>query len=500
MRLLIVSLAILLVTSPSNSQAASRSADLDSWFNRDLAPYVKQQLSTLPRFRNESFRFVVMLDDSPQSEGSALAVGLRDRLRDAVSDVPGIRVAWQADQPGVGLVAGETGLNCTKNEANYFVGIELSESSAGQVKVQVRALDIEERSWVAGFSRSWSGPVTSGQRRQLRTYMADPTFRGERNAPWNDTETDLMAAHLAYELGCSLLRQTAGEYVVAANNYDGNIDATAALVELVSNNLAGARALQFSAAPSTANAVIEGKAHRIDDDLFQFWVTITPTDADVELAPLSADAYVRIPDQYKAASLVPEATYDLSKNEAGFLASFSVVRMQDQRSCMSGQSIFASNSNTGRNYGFGAGDCFALQVNSSGDAVVFFLNHQLNYGLVRLGNSSCTNGSVAKIARSGENVQFPLPLDSLQSGSWSGAEQWSLNPGRDTYYALASRETKAARALSRHIDKLPERCSSSVRNGLEGQALRNWLEELDAITGHWESAIDWQVVHVKDVY
>ena len=134
--------------------------------------------------------------------------------------------------------------------------------------------------------------------------MSDPTFRGERNAPWKDTETDLMAANLAYELGCKLLGQTAGEYVVATHDINGEVDPTTALVELVSNNLAGLRALQFAAGET--NAVIEGKAHRIDEELFQYWVTITPTDPDSEMTALSADAYVYIPDAYAAAALVPD--------------------------------------------------------------------------------------------------------------------------------------------------------------------------------------------------
>jgi hypothetical protein len=480
------------------SSAASRTVDLDTWFEHELAPYVRQQLTTLPRFRNESFRFVVMVDDSPQSEGNALAIGLRNKLRDSVTDIPGIRVSWQADQPGVGLVAGESNLDCTRNVADYYIGVELRETSAGNIDVTVRALDIEERTWVAGFSRSWQGPISGEHRRQLRQFVADPTFRGERNAPWDDSETDLMAAHLAYELGCNLLRQTAGEYVVADSRLDGNIDPTTALVELVSNNLAGLHALRFSADTETSNAIIEGKAHRIDDDLFQYWVTISPQNDDGELATLSADAYVRIPDRYKAATLVPEAIYELPKSRNGFLSAFGVVRMQNQQQCLADHAVFTGASNSGRR--FGGADCFALQVRAAGDAVAFFLNHQLNYGLVRLANEKCTQRSQANVARLNEDLRYPLPLDSLQSGAWSAGTNWSLNPSQDAYYVIASTNTKAARALSRHIEKLPVRCSASIRPGLEGDALRRWLEELDAIANHWNSAIDWQSLRVKDVY
>ena len=491
MRRLWILPVLLIVTSVD---AKSRNGDLNSWFSRDLVPYVEEQLRSLPRFRNESFRFVIMTDDSPQSEGSALVISIRDRLRDSMTEIPGIRIAWQGDHPGVGLVAGSAPLDCTKNEANYLIGVELSETNDGEVNIRVRALDTEERAWVPGFTRSWQGPLTRQQFRDLRRIIDDPTYRGERDAPWSDVETDLMAAHLAYELGCKLLRQTSGEYVVAFNEENGNVDRTTALVELVGNNLAGIRALQFGA--GEANAVIEGKAHRIDDDLYQYWVTITPTNSESDMTPLSADAYVRISDEFQAASLVPETAFDLPQGGESFLSDFGVVRLGHTRACFDDHVIFSDASSTQRLNG----ECFALEVGTTDDAVVFFLNHQLNYGLVRLSDSACSRRSLARIGRAGNEVRLPLPLDTLQSGDWSKADDWSTSPRVDSYFAIAATDTGAARALSRHIGLLPPRCSASVRLGLEGAELKRWLQELAAIQEHWSPAIAWRSIRVKDVY
>ena len=107
---------------------------------------------------------------------------------------------------------------------------------------------------------------------------------------------------------------------------------------------------------------------------------------------------------------------------------------------------------------------------------------------------------MARVARANEEIQHPLPPDVLQSGDWSGADQWSVSPRADTYYVIAATDTKAARALSAHLEQLPQRCTASVRPGLEGDALRRWLEELTAITKHWSPAIDWRSLRVKDVY
>jgi len=474
--------------------ASPHSTDFESWFGGDLVPYVRQQLTTLPRFRGESFRFVVMNDDSPQSQGSALVLDLRDRLRDAIANEAGVHVVWLAGQPGIGLATDSSGLDCTRNHADYFIGMQLEAMTPGQVRVTVKALDTAEHAWVAGFSRVWQVAVTSRQRRQLHKIVADPGFRGKRDAPWNDTETDLMAANLAYELGCKLLKQMDGKYVVAASNIHGNLTTSTPLVELVSNNLAGSHALQFSDA--NTNAVIEGKANRIDANLYQYWISIQPTGEASGMSVLSANAYVRIPDKHTAAMLLPDATYELQASTSGFLTSFGIVRMSDRRACPGGSQMYSTAASSRQRNG----DCFALQARSADDAVLFFLNHQLQNGLVRLANENCARSSLAKVVRINETVKMPLPLDSMHSAKWTAGESWSSNPRADTYLVIAASDSSAARALSKHIESLPKRCSAAVRPGLEGDELRRWLAGLDAIVEHWTPAVDWKSVHVKEVY
>jgi hypothetical protein len=485
---------LLIALFASGPAAAAGNADFDSWVGRDLLPYVTTELSTSPRFRNESFRFVLMSADTPQSEGTALAFYLRDRLREAANELTEIRVAWLSDQPGAGLASADGHLDCTRNDADYLVGIELNELSPGVVDIKVGALDVAEREWVPGFSRTWRGPVSGRHRVNLNRFESDPTFRGERDAPWEDNETDLMATHLAYELGCKLLSQTRGEYVVAAHDINGDVDATTALVELVGNNLAGVRALQFAA--GNTNAVLEGKAHRIDDDLFQYWITITPTDPESEMRALSADAYVRIPDTYRAATLVPGERFSLAPDPDGFIRAMGIVRLPDVRACADASTGYSRVS--GRPGA--SSDCFAVQVAADDDAISFVLVHQQNHGLVRLGDRQCGDRAMAKVARAGERLRFALPIDAIHSGDWTSSADWSLTPRADSWYVLAANDSRAGRALARHIEELPVRCSASVRPGFEGQSLSNWLKALDDIIEHWSPAIDWRSIQVEDVY
>jgi hypothetical protein len=151
-------------------------------------------------------------------------------------------------------------------------------------------------------------------------------------------------------------------------------------------------------------------------------------------------------------------------------------------------------------YSFSAINCYALEVAPSSDSILFFLNHQLNYGLVRLSGRSCEARTDARVARMHEQLHFPLPIDSEMSGSWAAANGWQLNPGKDTYYVIATTDAKAARALSQHIQQLPNRCSAAMRSGLEGRRLERWMEHFAVIAKRWQQSIDWQVISVENIY
>jgi hypothetical protein len=491
-------LAMTFLLASLSAGAASRHADLDHWIANELTPFVREQLRAHPRFKGEALRFVVLQNGIPQAASNSLALRIRDRLREAAADVPGVRIAWQPDDPHFLRNTGPGGIDCAKSEVHYLIGVEMQLDDSGSLAVEIRALDVEDRTVVAGFSKSWKGSISSRQYRELRRFETDVTFRGEREAPYEDSQTDLLAAHLAHDLGCNLLRQTEAEYVITGSGSSAQPDPVSSMVELVSNNLAQYSTLQFSSTDESANAVIEGKAHQIDEDLYQYWITVQPRDRESDLKALSASAYVRLPEQFTIAAM-SSAPGPALQNKADFLASLKIVELQEPGACMA-KRINSSSPVYRRPYVNNHEDCFALAVQSTHDAVVFFLNHQLNNGLVRLSDAACLQRSSARIVRTDQQLQFALPPDSLPSAAWSPAESWQLQPDLDTYYAVATTDTKAARALSQHIEQLPKRCSASVRPGLEGAALRQWLEELTRINEHWEPAIDWQTIRVKNIY
>ena len=145
-------------------------------------------------------------------------------------------------------------------------------------------------------------------------------------------------------------------------------------------------------------------------------------------------------------------------------------------------------------------DCIALQVRTKQDAVVFFLNHQVNHGLVRLSGPDCSYRTEARIARANEPVEYALPLLTLTRDASSPSGEWPIDPDADIYYAIAVSDSKAARALSRQLERLPRRCSLSVYPGLEGVHLENWMNEFSAAVDRDQPHVDWQAIRVRNVF
>ncbi len=143
-------MTLLLASLPTG--AASRHTDLDNWITNDLTPFVREQLKAHPRFKGESLRFVALQNGKPQATSNSLALRIRDRLREAAADVPGVRIAWQPNDPHYLRNTGTGGVDCTESEVHYMIGIEMQLVDSGLLAVEIRALDVEDRTVVADYA------------------------------------------------------------------------------------------------------------------------------------------------------------------------------------------------------------------------------------------------------------------------------------------------------------------------------------------------------------
>ena len=481
--------------------ASAKERNLDRWFDDELVPYVTSQLTEHPRFKGETVMFVVLEDNVPASVSNSLAISLRDRLLDAALNTAGVSIGWR--QARSSPAQGTQPIDCTRNNVHYYVGVEISQRIDGRYAVGIRALDLEDRNWVTGFGNDWRGQLSTLQRNAFRQSETDPTFLGARDVPFAADEADLLAAHLARELSCALLRQTSGSYIIDAAYGSEDDDSLASTVELVGNNLAGHDALELTNDSERVNAQLSGKAHRIDGALFQYWLTVTPMDPDDELSTLSTSAYVLRPGIRFAAESGPSAApirqqTSLNMPPAGastVLGSLRVVRSNDSLACnSSGEPSLhhAAYSNYRR-------DCSLLAADLRNDAVLFLLEHQANHGLVRLGDSACRSRTTPRLLTRDESMRWPLPGATIRGSDTREIGEWLLEPGVDTYYALAVTDSSAARQIANLIDELPIRCGSTIRPGLKNNALRRWLDEFAVLAARHVEHVDWRAIQVKDV-
>ncbi len=477
------------------SAAEAGAADLTTWTDRELAPYVASQLTEHPRFKGETVVFVGLDKGTPAPVTNALVLALRDRLVNTLIDKPGISIgrasgnaAANRDGPAV---------DCTSNAVHYYLGLEVTRLIDGQHRVTLRVLDAEDRSWVTGTGKTWTGRLTSAQRRAYEQAMTDEYFRGSREVPFSTAQTDLLATSLAHELTCNLLRQVSGEYVIAADAPTANAAPVPGALELVRNNLAGNPGLQISSNAGTVNARLEGKAHAIAGDLHQYWVTLTPT-GNAALPAISASTYVRLPYTSQATVAQAEPTFTPAPmpitTAGGLLTPLRVVEPRQRRACNRRGSYRRAGLVTA-DHTIARGDCFLLETRATRDAAVFLLNYQVIHGLVSLSGLHCGHASPWINASAGQPLHFPTANDVRQSAS-----AWQGHAGLESFYALAVSDRNAAHELSVLIDRLPTRCTLSPMQGLEGPELQVWLGELGQFTNRWQHALDWQAVRVEHRY
>lgn len=487
-------LLTILVAQSIPTVAESREKDLDRWVDRDLIPYVRQQLLVHPRFKGETVMFVVLDENAPASSTNALALSMRDRLLAAAVDTRGVEIGWQQGRGGMSLESSPS--DCMHDDVHYYIGVELTQKLDGTYAVNVRALDLEDRNWVTGFGRRWQGKLSTSQRQAMRQQRVDQTFLGARDVPFTIAQTDLLAAHLAHRLSCTLKKRVEDDYVVSVDLVEPPANGLEGAVELISNNLANRQALTLSTEAEATNAVLGGKAHRIDGVLHQYWVTITPTgDAD-DVAALSASAYIVLPEGLvepvspvssppvvTATAALPRARPPASIPNAGkdaLISPLTIIQPPSRTEC-------------------GMGACSMLQTEARVDSIVFFLEHQASHGLVRLADAQCRSRTAAHVARSGEAVRFPIAKTTTSSRNWAETHEWELTPDLDTFYAVVVTDARVARQIANHMDQLPMRCSEALRPGLEDEALQDWLNGFAMLTARASDHVDWRAIKVRDV-
>jgi len=481
-----LAIALLAIAPP----AATAARDVEDWVTGELADYVHARLTTAPRFDGTSVQLVVFADDRAASRTNELALALRNGLRRSLAGRRDIRLSGQPDPHQALRQPPMTAEDCAAMRPDVLIGIEVRRAARDDAVVRVRALDDADNRWVPDFGREWRGRLTSAQQRALDTDAVDRSYLGRRDVPYDVSETDLIASHLARDLRCKLMRRVSGEYRLAIAEAPDDGDALAGVPKLVSHQVGGISSLRLLAGAGAANSALTAALHPVDGRLYQYWLVLEPDAGSTDLQPLASSVYVEMnPPPASVASVDPV----MPASTAALLSDMRLVRLSGSPVCLDAG---VSTSLLAR----GGVRCAALRVTAADDAVVFLLNHQQNLGLVRLADDRCAIRPRPYVLRRGESLTVRLPdLVAIDDATWSSVSGWPLVPGGEVYFAIASADDDAAREIARHVSTLPARCSDAVRPGLDGAALTHWLYGLKDVLETRSAEVAWRAVRTRSV-
>jgi hypothetical protein len=472
-----------LLSACASAPPLSATQELDQWFDQELAPYLEQQLTENPRFRGEPVMLVALTGAETDPQPDGLNAELRRRLRDRLLTRPGVHLVWRAEAAPLQHHRRLTSAECQeRSEPHYLIGLESQPQSNGELRLSLRAQDLSDQTWVAGFGLAWQGRPDVRERALLGQRQSEQYLRGLRSLPFERGQADLAAQYLAQNLSCLLRERGIEQPVIHARPLDQGVPWLDTTFDLIGNYLGRYPEVRVSEDPARASLILEGEVHPIQGDLFQLWAQLREPASGSHLAGADTAAYVRLPQAVAAATPEPttalaEATYEPPRRWSEAAPELSPLRLRPA----------SSHACDGR---LGADGCFGLELELPAASRIFLLQRMASGGLVRLFPAACGPPLRERILASGRRrLSFPPGLVALGEG-WEG-------PGVATFYALAAADTRGAERLRRHLKRVPDRCGPGPEPGLQEPALGPWLEGLDALVAEPDNRIGWKARRVR---
>ncbi len=432
---------------------------LQDWIKADLAPYLVDRLSEHPRFRDEPVLVVKLNGADVQADIDELTEGIRQEIRDALLDTPGITLPWRPGRKPSHHHRKLSAVDCRGiREANYYVGIETRRLPDGRHGVSVRALDIEGKEWVSGFGMSWQGQLTAAETESLKHSRLDEALRGLRVLPFNKGQTDLAADYLANNLSCLLRQQEQADGLMLYVDSQGAEDPSLPkLMELIGNNLSRYQEVGVTGNESEASLVLRGRIYPLQPDLQQVWIRLNPSQSGVHLAGMDTAAYftMQTPDKHRISD---------SKDRKPLIARMALRKAP-------------STPGRGGRCPEGAADCHSLAVTTRNADQLFVIAHRPEAGVSLIYPGGCSSDSVER----------PAAKEKAYSLS-TGAES-----GESTFYAIVVNGEQLGKRLGRHLSLLPEACVPGIGGLPHAEGLNDWLSGLDNLIADYPGQIAWAV-------
>ena len=483
---------------------------LDIWLEETLIPYLVRQLSQHPRFKGQPVMLVGMRGEVVRPRVDDLTREIRGKIIDALLKRPGPDLAWQAAAPPREHHPGFEDVPCGNyRKVQYYIGLDCGLTRLeGKLYVKVRALNLAEKKWVAGFGKSWEGWPTAAQRTALAEVQPDEYLRGQRPLPFSEEQPDLLAAYLARNLTC-LLRQTASDdLVVHVANPSVNTPAFfKTTLELVGKYLARLREIEVTDNPSQANVSLVIEIHAIHQGLHQIWASVRYRHDEKYLPGAESEAYVwldadeptRVASSQGERPDAPLPVVQRELNSSEIIASFDLLTPLNQNSCITGTKRRSDLRRIEPHDRLSTGSCLAMEINLATPAYVFLVGQDADGELTQMFPSSCADfENKDTLLHPGQRFQFPSLSDPK-----TGVLELAGSSGMERVFAIAMTSRVLANGFTERLKDIRGLCrpgqeySDALIPGYSRYAderIYRWQNYLSRLSADNPGLVQWQEI------
>lgn len=474
-------------------------AGLYRWIDEELGPYLATQLTRHPRFKGEPVLVVGMNGANVRADIDALTRSVRTRVMDQLLSEPGINLVWRPALRPWQHHRTEPPRDCNNTtQANYYIGIEITPTPENAARVSIRALDLLDRSWVSGFGKAWQGALTTAQRQAWSQSRIDEYLRGLRVLPFNESETDLLAAYLAENLACLLHKQGVERPLVYLDTRESTGDVLAKVSKGIQHYLVRRQAIRLASEPSQAELLLSANLNPVDQRLHQLWLSAQPTSGVQLMAGIDTDGYIAFSSPATAA---PQASNHRevirqaspATPNGAVISELRIRPRHNPRYCNTLALRAREESLAPSDSGLPYENCHGLEFDLHQAARVYVLKHRSDGELVRLLPSSCRRQRASRsVLPADTTVRVPY-----ENGGTNQALAATGNPGLESFYAIAVKQHHSTHELEAHWRQLPEDCGENHLTQPEFPELERWLEQLDTLVKRLGDGVAWRGLRMR---
>jgi len=455
--------------------------DLEEWIDDELVPELSHALNNHPRLKHQPFIIVAMNNDDTLANIDGLSAHIRARLQEGLRASPGAKLMWQPGRLRRHHHRSLEKIKCdgALQQPVIQIGIDSQISAlTGQLRVSIKAVDLQENRWITGFGYHWQANATRSQKLALSQKNFDEVLRGLRELPFDSGDADLLASYLAHNLSCVLREIRDDRISIYAPNPKNKPAFFVTAISLVDNYLDRFNEVEIADSEDTADFILQAETHDLKNGLYQIWAQIIRHSNDTHIGGATTQTYVNLNSNITAfenttvnsvnvlKSAVVEPPMALTEDKLQDV-DLQLITPPYQSLCQTANPWLQgaktlSNKDQLPNYG-----CFAIEFTPYNADNLLVLLHDSYGQLHRLVPNKCSVAGLSQL-----NWQNDISTRIPSANGVTGVFDFKRGSGTESVYVLSSDSTQVNAYLNELITTVPEFCETDepyIVNKLEFQ-------------------------------